>query len=203
MQEDSTIFDAVWAMDIICGKQITTISGRGVKGIKYQVFPIPLQKAVNKFSTKGGNILISGANIGTDVWDHIFQIDVDSSYIADTKSFIGKNFGYKRLTNYAGRSGQVRTIKNKTINTSILDDFFDFHTKPNEDSYCVETPDGLIPSSDKSYTFLQYADTKISAGVCFNSGVHKSASLGFPIETIRRPEDIEKIIRTILLFFED
>lgn len=203
MQEDSTIFDAVWAMDIICGKQITTISGRGVKRIKYQVFPTPLQKAVNKFSTEGGNILISGANIGTDVWDHIFPIDVDSSYIADTKSFIGKNFGYKRLTNYAGRSGQVRTIKNKTINTSILDDFFDFHTKPNEDSYCVETPDGLIPSSDKSYTFLQYADTKISAGVCFNSGVHKSASLGFPIETIRRPEDIEKIIRTILLFFED
>lgn len=201
-QNDSTLINGIWAADIICGKQIGTISGRGAKGIKYQVFPAGLQTVVDKFTSKGGNILISGANIGTDVWDHIFPIAQDSTYIAVTKDFIGKNFGYKRLTNYASRSGRVWIMKNKMLNTSLLDRRFDFHTKPNEVFYCVETPDGLIPASEKASTFLRYADTNISAGVCYDSGTHKAVSLGFPVETITSDEDIEKLLRTVLLFFE-
>lgn len=202
-QRDTTLTSDIWAADIICGKQVSTITGRGAKGIKYQVFPVELQQVLTGFAARGGNILVSGANIGTDVWDRVYPITPDSVYVTDTKDFIRKTFGFKRLTNYASRSGKVWIIRNRHINTSMLAGKLCFRTMPNENIYCVETPDGLVPATDKAYTFLRYTDTNISAGICYDSGRHKAVSLGFPIETVTSDFDIERILMTALAYFEE
>lgn len=201
-QKDTSFFTNIWAVDIICGKQVSTISGMKPDSVKYQVFPLELQKALTGFAETGGKIIISGANIGTDVWDQIYPIKTDSSYRANTKKFIQDILGYKWMTNYAGRSGKVWVMKNKHIDTSPIKSRFSFYNTPNSLSYCVETPDGIVPAGENASTFLRYADTNISAGVCYDNGKHKAISLGFPIEAVTAFSDIEKIIKAITAFFE-
>lgn len=201
-QKDSSSFENIWALDLICGKQVTTISGADSERFNYQVFPVAMQSAISKFTEKGGHILISGANIGTDVWDQVYPIAVDSAYRADTKTFIQDKLGYRWLTNYACKNGEVSVISNNNIGVSSIDQDLSFHNEPNENFYCVETPDAIAPSSENSFTFLRYSDTKLSAGVCYDSDKHRVVSLGFPIETIESKYAMEKLFKAIMDFFE-
>lgn len=201
-QKDSSSFEQFWALDLICGKQVTTISGADLEKFNYQIFPVAMRSAISKFADKGGHILISGANIGTDIWDQVYPVAVDSAYKADTKAFIQDKLGYRWHTNYACKNGKVSVIANNNIETSSIDSDFSFYKEPNEDFYCVETPDALVPSSENSFTFLRYSDTKLSAGICYDSGKHRVVSLGFPIETIDSKSSMEKLFKAITDFFE-
>jgi hypothetical protein len=66
----------------------------------------------------------------------------------------------------------------------------------------VETPDGITPASGNTgSTFIRYADTDISAGVCFEGKGYRTVCIGFPLETLKKENDIESIIKTTLDFF--
>ena len=41
----------------------------------------------------------------------------------------------------------------------------------------------------------------MSAAVYFDSGTHRSASFGFPLETVTRQEDLNDVIRDVLDYF--
>jgi len=71
----------------------------------------------------------------------------------------------------------------------------------NERIYAVEAPDGLVPASDDAYTIFRYSDNKVSASVAY-SGVYKTVTLGFPIETLESEDQIERIVKEIVTFFE-
>ena len=60
------------AVDLICGKQVTTRVGRGAIQDRYTVFPVPMQDALRDYAAKGGSILVAGAYIGTDAWDQVY-----------------------------------------------------------------------------------------------------------------------------------
>ncbi len=197
---DSTYSTAAWAADIICGKQVTTVVGSGTEQ-KFQVFPYGIQKALREFTGKGKHVLISGANIATDVWDGVYPIQKDSTYTADTKKFVREVLGYKWVRNHAGRSGEAGMVKSKMIGSPGHGNF-DFHNEINPSCYCVETPDGIAPnSSEKGSTFIRYSDTKVSAGVCHEGKGYRTVCLGFPIETIKKEKDINNIFRITLDFF--
>ena len=78
----------------------------------------------------------------------------------------------------------------------------DFWKGRNSHIYNVETPDGIVPASDKAHTFLRYADTNISAAVCYDAPGYRTACLGFPIEVLKKQEDINTIVAEILSYFE-
>ena len=61
--------------------------------------------------------------------------------------------------------------------------------------------DGISPASGKSRSFMRYADTGISAGICHEGNGYRTVCLGFPIETLDSEEDIDRIIRLTLEFF--
>ncbi len=199
---EPSIADAAWAADILCGKQVTTAVGRGEKADKYQVFPVALQRALRKYTRDGGNVLISGANIGTDVWDRIYPtVQHDSTYAADTKQFVTDVLGYKWVTNYASPKAELYSMKNELLPEFFIRPF-SFHNKKNETIYCVETPDGILPASDKAETFLRYSDTHISAGVCFEGDGYKTVSLGFPIEVVKEKDAVKALFNTAFEFFK-
>ncbi len=198
---DSTFASSAWSLDMICGKQITTIVGSNPEQ-KFRVFPHEIRNAVKRFTATGGNVLISGANIATDVWDCIYPIRIDSTYRAETTKFVRETLGYKWVRNNGGRDGSLETVENESIGSKDRDGIH-FHNVMNEESYCVEAPDGISPaSSKKGSTFMRYGDTKISAGVCFEGEGYRTVSLGFPIETLKKEEDINKTIKLTLEFFE-
>lgn len=200
---DPALAENAWAIDLICGKQVTTAMGRGAVEDRYQVFPAQLQGALRYYTGKGGNVLISGSNIGTDVWDRVYpSVHKDEEYTTQTKRFVEDVLGFRWLTNYASRSGMLWVMRSKQIDTDPITVRFGFHNEPNEEVYCVETPDGIVPSDKNGSTFLRYTDTNISAAVCCDRKTYRTISFGFPLETLKESGDISRLMALSLGWFE-
>lgn len=60
-------------LDLIMGKQVKIVEGRGHKDPKFETFSIPLQNVIRDYCLSGGNIVVSGAYIATDLWDNFYD----------------------------------------------------------------------------------------------------------------------------------
>jgi hypothetical protein len=79
----------------------------------------------------------------------------------------------------------------------------EFHNSQNSTSYCVEAPDGIAPASSAATTVLRYEDTGVSAGIRYQGNGYRTICLGFPIETLKREDDINAILSSSLSFMAD
>ena len=198
--DNSSLVDKDIALDLICGKQITTVVGTGNVADRFQVFPTELQKAVRNYTEAGGNVLVSGAYIGTDVWDEIYPVKKDSLYTVTTKEFVEKTLGYRWMTNYGSRNATV--IPRSGAGMDLGSGAITFHKDRNPKIYCVETPDGIVPSCDKARSFLRYTDTNISAGTCFEGKGYRTVCIGFPIEVIQDESRTADLMKGIMKFLD-
>lgn len=190
-------------LDLICGKQITTLTGRdGASKVRYSVFPADLQETLREYAASGGNMLISGANIATDAWDQIYDYGIDSLMMADVivpmRNFITGVLKYKWMTNNATAGCDVKMVSNPF---GLPLSAYSFHTKPNPYRYQVESPDGLVPADKNAYTIFRYSDNNISAGVAYD-GAYRVVSLGFPIEALQSQEQIDNLIKELMEFLD-
>jgi hypothetical protein len=279
-------------VDMIMGKQIKTQIGRDGASIpKYEVFPILLQKAIEDYCSKGGNILISGSYVATDLWDKIYNskpiksqndkikelilssrkmaLDLNSlienvaehssmvnklndslgfdyfcydsssvqkieqnikngsSYIDSLASILNKTTSsisdfekgtsteersrqfamntlkYRWMTHYASSDGKVKPVQNPLGIGYVptQNGYFSFNTKPNTQSYCVESPDGLTPVGENAWTIFRYSENNISAGVAYKGKDYRCVTLGFPIETLSDSQQIDTLMSDLLQFF--
>ena len=195
-ESDSTYRHQAWTVDLICGKQMTTTVGSGMQQ-KYTVFSSEMQDAIRSFTSAGGNILVSGANIGTDIWDSIYPVQIDSTFRENSIKFATDVLGYKWMGNFASRRAEIRGVRNNIANYGN----YSYYNEPNSLSYSVESPDGLVPSSHKGKTVLRYADTGISAGVCHDGKGYRTACFGFPVEALKDSKKIDEIITITLEYF--
>ena len=184
---DSLFCSIAWAADIICGKQVTSPDG------KFQVFPADMQRRIKSFASEGGHLLVSGAYIGTDLWDEVYPAEVDSLSKAEAQEFAKSVLGYELVTGQASNAGVVSCPDGKEMN---------YWHAPNPASYCVESPDGIKPSSADGTAIYWYPGNMIPAGVAYDGTRYKCISLGFPIEVMKAQEDIHKIITDALDYFE-
>ena len=189
--------------DLICGKQLTTQVGRqGACALRYEVFPQGLREQITDFTRVGGSLLVSGAYVGSDLWEPVFPFPVDSclqaDYFTPGKQFATEVLHYKWMTNSAAVTGQVRGEQNPcgiTRNSRYY-----FNQQPGSRVYCVESPDGLTPVGDGACTIFRYAENNISAGVAYK-GDYKTVVLGFPVETLETQEQVDCLIGEIARFF--
>ena len=194
--------DGFWAVDLICGKQVTVPSGRpGATPDRFSVFPTDLRRALTDFTARGGHVLVSGSHIGTDLWDRIYPAPIDSVYQAEGQAFAQEVLGFKWLTNYASRTGQVWNMKSPRMDVSAIPQT-GFHHVPNDTVYSADTPDGLVPASNRASTIVRYRDTNISAGICHEGRGYRTVVFGFPIETLTDEDHIRQIITAALDFFK-
>ncbi len=212
---------SVAAIDLICGKQVTTIYG-GVNGRqKYTVFPVELQDALSDYASRGGHILVSGSNIGTDIWDKAYPYEKDTLFTDRSLTFAKKVLGFKWSRNNASRSGEIKVVARASgggdgqrvssggLSLSDARGLFSrsverlrFNMGYNDHIYKVDAPDGLLPAGDTGATIFKYADSSSSAGVIFIApDGHRVVSFGFPLETIVSEEDFDGIISSTLKFF--
>ena len=187
--------------DIICGKQVTTPSGPGGRvPDRFRVFPEGLRKSLTSFTAKGGSLIVSGSNIGTDLWDRVYPAPVDSTYQAEGQAFAQNILGYRWLTNYAERGGSVISVKSDRIITKKGK--FSFNQNISDKIYCVETPDGLLPAGNNSSIFLRYGNTLIPSAVCNEGAGYRSVSIGFPLETMTEEPEMDELFRAIMEFLD-
>ena len=187
--------EGIWAIDMICGKQVTTPVGSGSHEDRFRVFPAEIRQAVTEAASKGINLIVSGANIGTDIYDRVYEgVQTDSTERAEGSRFAEKVLGYRWMTGFGGRTAQVKTLEDgKTAS---------FCNTQDGPVYCVETPDGIIPSSGNGRTVMRYKDTGISAGTYHQGEGYRSACFGFPLETLLEESDLKRIMGQTLQFFE-
>lgn len=191
----SSFGSAYYAIDVICGKQVSTIVGTGQSGIKYMVFPKHLRDFLKSSSQAGTHLIVSGANIATDGWDSVYPIK-DSCFTAyqqEARDFISNTLGYKWISSRASRDGIIVQLQGEGS--------FEIHNSKNSDSYCVENPDGIRPNDSKGEVALKYRSSNIGAGVFYNGNGYKAASYGFPLETLKSPQDLKNVLEETFKFF--
>ena len=197
---DTTFRKAAWSTDLICGKQVT-VTSENAGETRFTVFTPEIQSTLRAYASEGGNIFVSGAHIATDIWDYVYPVKADSAFTAESKVFAKEVLGYEWVRNFGSRDGSVQYVKNTSIGTR-KGNAFRFYNRINDKCYCVETPDGIAPASDgTASTFLSYADTRISAGICHVGKGYKTVCIGFPLETLKEEKNIDHIIQTTLDFF--
>lgn len=178
-------------VDLILGKQRQSLLGHNYSRIDYPAFSKKLQKAIADYTAKGGNILVSGAFVATDLWDS-YNTDKDD------RDFANNVLKFRWMTNCASRTGEVEAAVSPYPE---LGGQYSFATQPNEDVYCVESPDGLVPVGRGAFTVMRYSDNNISAAVAYKGDDYSTVVLGFPVEAVRGHDKRTELIGKALNFF--
>ena len=165
-----------FAVDLICGKQLTTRIGRGAIPDRYSVFSDSLQTALRRYTAAGGNVVLSGAYIGTDAWTTVFPVQKAPE---STRQFIQEVLGYKWVTNFGDTSGKADAAGNAPFRLPAVT----YNRSWSPAVYRVENPDGIEPASAKAKALLRYNGTKITAATAFEGNGYRCVAFGFPLET--------------------
>lgn len=182
-------------VDLILGKECQTKMGHGgIRPLEFKTFSQPMQEAITAYCRQGGNIFISGAYVGTDLWDNRLAPaqDVD-------KKFATEVLKYKWRVGQAATEGKVKCVASPF---PALSGNYMYHNELNADSYVVESPDAIEPATKDAYTIMRYSENNLSAGVAYQ-GDYKTCVLGFPFEALRTASERETLMNAILTFFNE
>lgn len=179
--------------DLILGKERQTKMGRGgVNPLEFKTFSKAMQEAITAYCNQGGNMFISGAYVGTDLWDN----HLNKAEEAD-KKFATDVLKYKWRTGHAAVMGKVKCVPSPF---TALSGNYTYYNELNPDAYVVEAPDAIEPASKDAYTMMRYSENNLSAGVAY-SGTYKTCVLGFPFESIRTASERDALMNAVLTFF--
>lgn len=159
-----TIAD-VDAVDLIMGKQKLTILGTDTA---FKSFTPELQKVVTDYLEKGGNLLVSGAYIASDMQS------------PKEKAFIKEQLHCTYRCNHASEQGSL------VVNRRVLSPgTYTFHATPNANCIHTENPDCILPA-DGAQAVAKYADTQLNAAVAYDGEENqkgKTLAWGFMLES--------------------
>jgi len=179
-------------VDLILGKQKLTSVGRGAFPPRFKTFPDSLQTRIADYCRAGGNIFVSGAYVGSDLWTGGQEKESDKKFARDVLK-------YKFRTGHAAVTGKVKSVFSPFPQ---LKGDYQFYSRLNPDMYAAESPDAIEPAGDDSRTIFRYSENGLSAGVAY-SGVYKTCILGFPFETIIDESQRNQFMQGLLDFMAE
>ncbi|MFT3754267.1 MAG: xanthan lyase [Paludibacter sp.] len=178
-------------VDLILGEQKQTFVGNAKNAPEFKTFPLALQQSIQRYCLKGGNLLVSGAHVGSDLYE-------STKPLKDDKQFAENVLKYKFRTLRASVGGNVKVVGSPYRQFKKADiTYFD---QPNRTSYFVGSPDAIDPIGEGSYTICRYAENNLSAGVAY-SGIYKVCAFGFPLEALTSDKDRGRLMDSVLQFF--
>lgn len=181
-------------IDLILGKQKTTVTGNGASGIRFTAFPEKLQRQISNYIKQGGNLLVSGAYVASDLEDY----RSDSGSRNFENEILGISIGEGQRT-YSGNISLISSALGSRANLNRIP----YSNTLNESSYIVENPDILSPSKTKnSQVFLQYSDTQLPAGIITSNNKSKTAVMSIPLESIDS-DSRTHLLKEIINYFEN
>lgn len=198
---DPQLRASAWAIDLICGKQLTTV--KPDKSEKFKVYTYEMMDAIKDFTAQGGNIIVSGAYIGTDIWSNIYPVQADTTYTKTAIDFARNTLGYRYDGNYGSRNGSLRMTAGGALRWTDLKSEKYIYNTPNRHCYHVGHPDSIRPSSKASSTVIRYGDTGASAGTAYSGAGYKAVCFGFPLETMMDKKDIRAIVEASLEYLAE
>lgn len=161
-------------MDIVFGAE----KADGYSLRSYKVFPQHLVQAVAEFARSGGNLLVSGAYVGSDMSSNNDRLL--------TRSLLKYEYGGTL------DSDSITGISNN-------DGSFDISRTLNEVSYCVPSVDCLAPTPE-AFCSMVYGPTGHSAAVAYDGQDYRAMTLGFPLESITDTALRRRLLMSIISF---
>jgi hypothetical protein len=156
----------------------------------FSVFSPAMQEQLTSFCQSGGNLFISGAYVGTDV----FKTEpVDSVDIRFARNILK----YFHRTNHAVKNGNV-VVTDSAFHHIISD--LQFNTSYHKKIYIVEAPDAIEPADSLAHTIFRYRENNMSAAVAYRDS-YKVIIFGFPFEAILDSGKRTKTMAAILNYF--
>ena len=177
-------------VDIILGKQKKTFIGNNSGKTQFETFSPNFQNIIKNYVKNGGNLLVSGAYIGTDLAKNGSQVD---------KTFLENVLKCKFITSQASISGKAAIVQSPAKQFSNYS--LEFYNSPNSARYFVESSDALAPTA-QGYTIARYADGNMSAAIACSQANSKVCVFAFPLETIKSAIARNAVFQMILDFFE-
>ncbi len=181
-------------VDMIMGKQKETPTGRGAKPSRYKAFTTGLMNALTTYTRGGGNVLMTGAYVGSDIWDK-------EKSLGNEKNFAQNVMGYTWVDGRATLRGEVYSVPSVLKMSDGMGNLH-FYDTLNSDFYAVESPDAIKASDGKGATIVRYSENNIPAGIASSRNGYKTVVLGFPFETIKNENERNEFMQRVLNFFE-
>lgn len=162
-------------VDLILGRQKLTITGNGNTGMRFSAFPTRLQKELTEFADHGGDLMISGEYIVSDLYD--YRSSEGGDKFANDVLGIARGEGPRPMT---GTVSLSRPLSGKTEAV--------FSHTLNDRQYIVQNPDILSPARNSDFeVFMTFPDNLLPAGVFTKKGKSRKALMSVPFESIENP----------------
>lgn len=170
---------------LILGKQKRTEIGRGASGVLYQAFPAALQIKLEAYIKAGGNLIVSGCYVVSDLFDSRGS-EADRRF---AEEILGVRPGQSESRQ---RGGRLQTLGSIFDNSIVK-----YSNNLNKDQYIVENPDVLEIVNPSALEILSFSDTARTAGVINKFGKGRVAVISVPLESLTMPESRDMIIGSL------
>ena len=181
-------------IDIILGEEKETHWQKSYAdslwGTRFKTFPAVMQERMTNYLNSGGNIFISGAYVGSDMF---VQGEEDAPGI----KFAMDVLKYKLDSDHAVRHGDVISIDDSFFPKEIG---IKFNTEFSDKIYKVEAPDA-IGAVNGSKIIFRYSENLYSAAIAYKDK-YGVVVFGFPFETIMDADLRDSIMKSIMTYFE-
>lgn len=182
-------------VDLILGKQKTTVIGNGRSGIRHQAYPEKLQKALAGFTSHGGRLMVSGQYIASDAGDYRNGAE-SAGFAADVLGIVAVPDAPR------SHSGRIRSIAG-SLDSGVTERSYTYSTTLNDSIYIVEKADVLQPADGMdSDVLLEFSDTDEAAGLLTKKGRSRGAVMSVPFEAIIDQNRRDALMKEILDFLE-
>ena len=151
-----------------------------IMGAEKTPFGNTLRQLLSDYTRQGGNLLLSGSYIGSEM--------NSPSEIQFTESVLKYTFGGSMLGTTTGT-------------VSGANKQFHFSTRMNEKMYAVPAPDCLLPVGGAYSTFV-YTPGNYGAGIAYPGADYRTFVLGFPLECIEGSSQRASLMKAALQFFK-
>ncbi len=173
LMDDMIKLKEVDAIDLILG--LERDDGRSL--VRYKSFPDRLQRVLRQFTRHGGNLMVSGAYIGSDM-----ATSDDVRFVREVlKSEYKGTLPTRNCSSIQGLGGN-----------------YAFHNAPNEYQYAQQSAD-VIDAVGGAFTPLIY-ENGYSAASAYAGKDYHSFVMAVPIECVVQQHDQQRIMQAILSF---
>ena len=167
-------------MDYILGLEKTENSSNPSRNIYYKTFSSPMQRVLTAYCLSGGNLLVSGAYVGSDM----STSQGDREF---TRNLL--KYGYGNSLQATGNDIRVQGL-GRTFSIPRL---------PNEQAYPVTAPDCILPVPP-AFPVMTYSTGNVSAATAYQGKDYRTFVMSFPFESIEEEADRNAIMASILQF---
>lgn len=180
--------DSYKVIDLILGKQRSTLMGRGLQGYEFEAFPIRLQQFLRDYAAGGGALFVSGCYVASDLWESENSSDAD-------RNFAREVLHYEYAGGRAARTGKIRgTSARLPIGECRI------RQEPAPEGYAANAPDALGAVGAGAFPAARYTENGQTAGVACDGPAGRTVVLGFPFETISSEAERDRMMNRLLVF---